>query len=94
MKEESVSTIADEASDVGHQEKIDVFLQYIPRGEGLPVKGLWLFSVSIKTNAEYIFIEIETVMKSMCFDSASTMVGEMMTGIQARCKRLKRMNLA
>lgn len=95
IRGKKVSIIADETSDVGHNEQISfVFRYYSPEKKG-PVERFFCLRRLLNCDSKTIFKELCEVLNnigiewhnvlSVCFDGASTMSGHI-AGVQAKCK--------
>jgi len=91
-----VSIIADETSDIGHEEQLSIVICYFDPATNRPVESFITLKKMISVTANSIFQTINDVVTielglqwasvlSVCFDGASTMAGNI-GGVQAKCK--------
>jgi len=92
-----VSIIADETSDVGHNEQMSFVIRYYSSEQKRPVERFFCLRRLLHGDAQTIFLELCDVLNnigiewhnvlSVCFDGASTMSGHV-AGVQAKCKEM------
>lgn len=91
-----VSIIADETSDIGHEEQLSIVVRYFDSATYRPVESFITLKRMISVTANSIFQTVDDVLTielglqwtsvlSVCFDGASTMAGNI-GGVQAKCK--------
>lgn len=91
-----VSIIADETSDIRHNEHLSVVIHDLNSGNNQPVETFVSLKRMISVNANSIFQALDEVLTnqlglqwnkvlSVCFDDALTMAGSL-GGVQAKCK--------
>jgi len=97
-----ISIIADETTDVGHNEQLSIVVRYFNSDTNRPVESFIILKRMTSVNANSIFKTIDDVLTgslklqwssvlSVCFDGASTMAGSI-GGVQAKCKE-KNLNI-
>jgi len=95
IRNQNVSIIADETSDIGHHEQLSVVIRYFDNFKKCPVEQFICMKRIMSIDSETIFNTLRDVISeydikwesvvSMCFDGAATMSGSL-SGVQARFK--------
>lgn len=95
LKNEKVSLMADETSDVGHHEQLSVVVRYFDKSKNKPIEQFVCMKRMMSVDAQSVFNVLTEVVEeyeikwenviSTCFDGAATMAGSI-TGVQTKFK--------
>jgi hypothetical protein len=95
IRNQKISIIADETSDIGHHEQLSIVIRYFDNFKKYPVEQFICMKRITSIDSETIFNTLQDVISeydikwesivSMCFDGAATMSGSL-SGVQARIK--------
>ncbi|XP_050065097.1 uncharacterized protein LOC126554022 [Aphis gossypii] len=95
IKNQQISIIADETSDIGHHEQLSIVVRYYDSIKNCPVEQFVCMKRLLSTDAQSIFNTLYEVIEqydiqwksvsSVCFDGAAAMSGSF-NGVQAKFK--------